>query len=234
LTKFTECPICEVRVKPENLASHLTRIHPRAKIDLDRMGEVLGPEDRGERRTAPISPFGIIMAVVIALIIVLSLFLVLTTQPETDGGIDVGTTGYIFTLPIAGGGGAEYSLPNPPGRYVLLEFMHPRCGGCQMFAETENLPAAHQELGTRVEFVSIATRLARLGEWTEQEILDFRAAYQHDWTYLMDSDGLVAAKYGYRGTPYLVLLDSSGKVVWTQFGGMTGDELIRVISGYLP
>jgi thiol-disulfide isomerase/thioredoxin len=119
------------------------------------------------------------------------------------------------------------------GDLVLLDFMTTTCLPCKKAIPT--LRAIQARYGLRgVELIGVACDSTGLAE---RRALAARYQREHELNYLLfcepgQDPGAVARRFGVTGYPTLVLLDSSGGVLWT---GHPNDaaELERIIDAAL-
>ena len=96
---------------------------------------------------------------------------------------------------------------------VVLEFWATWCGNCKQLEPA--MRAAMAKHGAQVKFVTIAVSvnqsLERVKAWQAQNKLAGEMLY--------DRKGLVSGAYDAPATSYVVVIDKSGKVVYTGVGG---------------
>jgi len=96
---------------------------------------------------------------------------------------------------------------------VLLEFWATWCGNCK--ALEPRMLAAHKKYGDQVAIFAIAVpinqTLARVQRYVEE--------HKYPFPMLWDKDGALAGEYEVPATSYVVVIDKSGKVVYTGSGG---------------
>lgn len=129
-----------------------------------------------------------------------------------DIGLEIGTRpgpAKVETL-----GGAPVDLAQYVGKKpVLLEFWATWCGNCAKLEP--HMLAMHRKYGDRVEFLGVAVTinqsLARVKAYVEK--------HQLPWVQLFDRKGEAGGAYDAPATSYVVVLDASGKVIYTGLGG---------------
>jgi thiol-disulfide isomerase/thioredoxin len=96
---------------------------------------------------------------------------------------------------------------------VLMEFWAFWCPNCKELEPS--LVALHKKYGSRVKFLSVAVSvnesLDRVKTYTE------RHGYRHQTVF--DANGEATEAYDVPATSYVVVIDKTGKVVYTGLGG---------------
>lgn len=110
--------------------------------------------------------------------------------------------------------GAPVDLAQYVGKKpVLLEFWATWCGSCATLEP--HMLAMHRKYGGQVEFLGVAVSInqsvARVKAYVEK--------HQLPWVQLFDRKGEAGAAYDAPSTSYVVVLDATGKVVYTGLGG---------------
>jgi thiol-disulfide isomerase/thioredoxin len=104
------------------------------------------------------------------------------------------------------------------GRYIgktpmLIEFWATWCGNCR-----ELMPAllnAEKKFGKKVKFVAIAVAINQ----SPEKVRRYLAAHPMPHDFYYDADGKAAGAFDAPATSYVVMLDKSGRVVYTGLGG---------------
>jgi thiol-disulfide isomerase/thioredoxin len=129
-----------------------------------------------------------------------------------DLGIDVGTKAPPVSVQSLDG------KDIPLGKYigktpVLIEFWATWCPNCRELMPT--LLDAEKKFGKQVKFMAIAVAINQ----SPEKVRRWLAAHPlpHDTYY--DLDGKAAGAFDAPATSYVVVLDKSGKVVYTGLGG---------------
>jgi thiol-disulfide isomerase/thioredoxin len=129
-----------------------------------------------------------------------------------DLGIDVGARAPIVTVQSLDG--KQISLGNYIGKTpVLIEFWATWCPNCRELMPT--LLAAEKKFGKRVKFVAIAVAINQ----SPERVRRWLAAHPLPHDTFFDVDGKAAGAFDAPATSYVVVLDKSGKVVYTGLGG---------------
>ena len=129
-----------------------------------------------------------------------------------DLGIDVGAKAPIVSVQSLDG--KQISLGNYIGKTpLLIEFWATWCPNCRELMPT--LLDAEKKFGKQVKFVAIAVAINQ----SPERVRRFLAAHPlpHDTFY--DLDGKAASAFDAPATSYVVVLDKSGRVVYTGLGG---------------
>ena len=127
-------------------------------------------------------------------------------------GLEVGTAAPAAALETLDGKPADLSqyVGKKP---VLMEFWATWCGNCHELEPA--LKALHAKYKDRVEFIGVAVSInqsvARVKAYVEKNKLP--------WTQLFDRKGNASGAYDAPATSYIVVLDATGKVVYTGLGG---------------
>lgn len=129
-----------------------------------------------------------------------------------DLGIEVGSTApaaKVHTLD-----GKEVDLAQYVGKTpVLMEFWATWCPNCKELEPT--LLAAAKKYGAQVKFVGVAVSVNQ----TPERVKAFVAKHNLPGDQYFDTKGNATGAYDVPATSYVVVLDKSGKVVYTGLGG---------------
>ena len=136
-------------------------------------------------------------------------------SPVAAGAQDVGESAPAFVLPATTG--EEIALETYRGQYVVLEWMNFRCRSVDRLYKSRHMPALQDafrnEGGVWLSIISEAegrqgqTEVSRIRRQVEK-----RGGQQN--AVLLDVSGEVALKYGASMSPFMVLIDPSGKVLY--------------------
>ncbi len=96
---------------------------------------------------------------------------------------------------------------------VLLEFWATWCSNCRELMPT--LAAAEKKFGKKVKFVVLAVAINQ----SPERVRKYVAAHPMSHDMLFDTEGKAAAEFDAPATSYVVILDKTGKVVYTGLGG---------------
>jgi thiol-disulfide isomerase/thioredoxin len=139
-------------------------------------------------------------------------FFIASPVVAQDLGIEVGARAPVVTVHALDG------KPIDLGQYIgktpmLIEFWATWCPNCR-----ELMPAlldVEKKYGKRVKFVALAVAINQ----SPERVRRFLAAHPlpHDTFY--DTDGKAAGAFDAPATSYVVVLDKTGKVVYTGLGG---------------
>ena len=139
-------------------------------------------------------------------------FLVAAPAIAQDLGIDVGARAPAVTVQALDG--KQIDLGKYIGKTpVLIEFWATWCPNCRELMPT--LLDAEKKFGKRVKFVAIAVAINQ----SPERVRRWLAAHPlpHDTFY--DVDGKAASAFDAPATSYVVVLDKTGRVVYTGLGG---------------
>jgi thiol-disulfide isomerase/thioredoxin len=139
-------------------------------------------------------------------------FLVARPVVAQDLGIEVGTRAPAVTVNALDGKSVDL------GQYIgktpmLIEFWATWCPNCRELMPT--LLDAERKYGKKVKFVALAVAINQ----SPERVRRFLAAHPlpHDTFY--DTEGKAAGAFDAPATSYVVVLDKTGKVVYTGLGG---------------
>jgi thiol-disulfide isomerase/thioredoxin len=135
-----------------------------------------------------------------------------TPAMAQDLGIDVGSTAPAVTVQALDG--KTVNLANYFGKTpVLIEFWATWCPNCKELMPT--LLDAERKYGSRVKFMAIAVAINQ----SPEKVRRWLAAHPlpHDTFY--DVEGKAAGAFDAPATSYVVVLDKTGRVVYTGLGG---------------
>ena len=129
-----------------------------------------------------------------------------------DLGIEVGAKAPVVSVQSLDGKQVDL------GRYIgktpmLIEFWATWCGNCR-----ELMPAllkAEKKYGKRVKFVALAVAINQ----SPEKVRRYLAAHPMPHDYYYDADGKAAGAFDAPATSYVVMLDKTGRVVYTGLGG---------------
>lgn len=148
----------------------------------------------------------------IAAAVVAAASLMSTPAWAQDLGIEVGARAPVVSVQSLDG------KPVDLGRYIgktpmLIEFWATWCGNCR-----ELMPAflnAEKKFGKKVKFVAIAVAINQ----SPERVRRYLAAHPMPHDFYYDADGKAAAAFDAPATSYVVMLDKTGRVVYTGLGG---------------
>ena len=129
-----------------------------------------------------------------------------------DIGLEIGTQAPTAKLETIDGKPADLAewVGKKP---VLMEFWATWCGNCEQLEP--NMKAMHAKYGSRVAFIGIGVSVNQ----TPARIKAYAERHQLPWTQLFDRKGEASGAYDAPATSYVVVLDATGKVVYTGLGG---------------
>ena len=129
-----------------------------------------------------------------------------------DLGIDVGATAPTVTVHALDG--KAVNLANYIGKTpMLIEFWATWCPNCRELMPT--LLDTEKKYGKRVKFLALAVAINQ----SPEKVRRWLAAHPLPHETLYDTDGKAAGAFDAPATSYVVVLDKTGKVVYTGLGG---------------
>ena len=142
----------------------------------------------------------------------LGLVVAATPLKAQDIGLELGTKpapAKVETLDGAPVDLAQYVGKKP----VLMEFWATWCGNCAKLEP--HMLAMHRKYGDKVEFLAVAVSINQ----SVSRVKAYVEKHQLPWTQLFDRKGEAGGAYDAPATSYVVVLDASGKVIYTGLGG---------------
>lgn len=134
------------------------------------------------------------------------------TARAQDAGIEVGAPApgaAVQTLD-----GAPFDLASlVGGQPLVLEFWAVWCPSCKQLEPA--LRALHARYGSRVRFAGVAVSANQ----SPALVRKYVAKYRLPWLQLYDARGKATGAYDVPATSYVVVIDRTGKVVYTGVGG---------------
>jgi thiol-disulfide isomerase/thioredoxin len=147
-----------------------------------------------------------------AAIVALGAILLSTTAQAQDGGIAVGT--HAPSAAVRSLDGKPVDLAGVVGTGpAVLEFWATWCPNCKELEPT--MAAAAKKYGERVRFVTVAVAINESIERVRKHV----AVHPLGGAVVYDADGNAASAYDAPATSFVVVIDRTGRVVYTGVGG---------------
>jgi thiol-disulfide isomerase/thioredoxin len=128
-----------------------------------------------------------------------------------DSGIPIGTQAPAAAVETLDG--APFDLSTYVGKGpVLLQFWATWCGNCK--ALEPQIEAAIQKYGAKMKFVAVAVSVNQ----SVARVKAYRDAHRMKQDIVYDHKGNAAGNYEAPATSFIVVVDASGKVVYTGVG----------------
>jgi len=233
MAKMKACPVCGQKVGIDKLESHVKKVHPKEKVDIDldeeEQKEVKEAKKAYKPSARPRGRWIVIIAAIVVVVVVLALVLI-------PRGLKVGDSPPDFTL-TDNATRLDWHLDNhlADAKPILLEFFHPQCSACISEVQTSSSPlkVLYNDYATTVEFVSIAITLEAEG-FTNPPTFDavntYITQYSTPWTYLVETSGTaVRDLYQVTATPTFYLIGTDGKIAYIHVGAGDLVELRNAI-----
>jgi thiol-disulfide isomerase/thioredoxin len=99
------------------------------------------------------------------------------------------------------------------GRPAVIEFWATWCGNCK--ALEPRLQAAQRKHGSTIAFVGVAVSMNQ----SVERVKRYTAEHLKGFTHFYDKKGDAVGEFDVPATSYVVVLDKTGKVVYTGLGG---------------
>ncbi|MBP2653400.1 MAG: resA [Firmicutes bacterium] len=139
---------------------------------------------------------------------------------QTETGVTVGKTVPQFTLD--GIDGKSISV-GAKGKTYVLNFWATWCPPCRdEIPELDKFALKHRN---DIQFYAINI------EEESKEVADFLKSNNYTFPVLIDKDGAVAETFHVTAIPTTLVVDSQGIIRYRTTGGVTGEELEKVIKG---
>jgi thiol-disulfide isomerase/thioredoxin len=148
----------------------------------------------------------------VAVAVVLAASSVVSPALAQDLGIEVGSKAPVVAVQSLDGKQVDL------GQYIgktpmLIEFWATWCANCRELMPT--LLEAEKKFGKKVKFVALAVAINQ----SPERVRRFIAAHPLPHETFYDTDGKAAGAFDAPATSYVVVLDKSGRVVYTGLGG---------------
>ena len=142
----------------------------------------------------------------------LAVTLIASTAAAQDSGIEIGKMAPAAAVQTLDGKAADLSqfIGKKP---VLMEFWATWCPNCRELEPT--MTAMHAKYGSKVSFVGVAVSVNEDAALVKKYV----AKHKLPWTQVYDAKGNATDKYDVPATSYVVVIDKTGKVVYTGVGG---------------
>jgi len=142
-----------------------------------------------------------------------------STAAAQDSGIEVGKMAPAAAMQTLDGKPVDLSEFIAKGP-VLLEFWAVWCPNCAELEPT--MKAMHAKYGTKVAFVGVAVSVNQSPALVKRYVDNHKLT----WTQVYDTKGKATDVYDVPATSYVVLIDKSGKIVYTGVGGKQDIEAV--------
>jgi len=150
--------------------------------------------------------------VVVAVLASMSAIVGAARTDAQDGGITLGSHAPSVEVRSLDGTNIDLSRVTGPGP-ALIEFWATWCPNCKELEPA--MAAAQSKYGSRVHFVTVAVSINESMERVQKHV----AAHTVPGTVVYDADGHAASAYDAPATSYVVVIDRTGRVVYTGVGG---------------
>jgi len=228
------CPVCGQNVVIERLQSHVRKVHPREKVDIEfdkeEQKEIKEAKKAYKPSTAPKGKWLIIVALLVIIAVILAF--VLVPRGLRVGDVPPG-------LELRDQYNNPWNLEDRKGaqRCVLLEFFHPECPACQWMANNTLVPF-YDRHSIEVEMVSIAITWSHSGWHNPPDYGDidtFRKNHPGtDWTFLADQGTTAKETYQVEETiPKCYLIGKDWKIAYIHEGTMEYSDFEAAIVPFL-
>jgi thiol-disulfide isomerase/thioredoxin len=144
--------------------------------------------------------------------IVAAMLIVSRTAASQDSGIEIGKMAPSAAVQTLDGKPSDLSqfIGKKP---VLMEFWATWCPNCRELEPT--MTAMHAKYKSKVTFVGVAVSVNEDAALVKKYV----AKHKLPWAQVYDAKGDATDKYDVPATSYVVVIDKTGKVVYTGVGG---------------
>jgi thiol-disulfide isomerase/thioredoxin len=141
-----------------------------------------------------------------------ALLLLATRAAQAQLGIDVGAKAPDVTVETLDGKPAQLGAAFA-GKPAVIEFWATWCANCKQLEPA--MTAALKKHGDKVAFVGVAVSVNQ----SPERVRRYTAEHLAGFTHFYDRKGDAVGDYDVPATSYVVVLDRTGKVVYTGVGG---------------
>ena len=146
-----------------------------------------------------------------------------TATPPVERGTSSGDVAPDFDLPTLSGEPERLTWADLRGAPTVLSFWVTWCGHCR--DQTPRLVAAHERYAeTGIQFIGVNIKEE------EAQVQSYVEAQAIPYPMLLDTEGIVGARYQVSGLPTTYFLDSEGHVVARHVGGLQTETLEQYIT----
>jgi peroxiredoxin len=143
--------------------------------------------------------------------------------------VTVGKAAPNFSLP--GSDGAEHSLSDFKGKFVVLEWLNPECPYVRKHYESGNMQALQKKYTEKgVVWLSVnSSAIGKQGHLTQETAKEFIADKKASPTsILLDPEGRVGKLLGASATPHMFVINPSGNLIYA--GAIDDNDSTRLSS----
>ena len=137
-------------------------------------------------------------------------------------------TGDAYNFSLTDTQGNEYMLSDLTGKKVYIKFWASWCSICLAgIEELKELDEAYKDNDDVLVLTMVAPGAS--GEMGTDKFKDWFASQEYEFTALLDSGGVVMRKYGIRGFPTSVFIDTEGNVADTRIGHVDNATIVSTL-----
>jgi|GEM_PF-253920 len=139
-----------------------------------------------------------------------------------SGGVADATNSITFGTPGACGAATELVRLPERGQPTFISLFATWCGSCE--AKMGPLAEVAPEFADTMQFVSVTNE--PIGQSTSAgDVLEWWDNHDGDWPLLHDEALNLTREIGAQGVPYSALFDADNRVIWSDSGYKSADEL---------
>lgn len=139
-------------------------------------------------------------------------------------------TGDAYNFSLTDTQGNSYMLSDLQGKKVYIKFWASWCSICLAgIEELKELDTAYKDNDDVLVLTMVAPGAS--GEMGTDKFKDWFSSQEYEFTALLDGGGVVMRKYGIRGFPTSVFIDTEGNVALTKIGHVDNAAIEDTLSG---
>jgi thiol-disulfide isomerase/thioredoxin len=200
--------------------------HRRRRKDTQRAAR-----KRDEERTAKAKHARHLVYLGVVVLVVAALLLAIVLSPTGGQGVNVGQEARDFVVTDVDGN--VFRLSDQRGKVVVVDWMGVRCPPCRVqMPELVRLDETYRARGLVMISIDMNDFGSVLAAENEDQARAFLAEFGATWPIALERTGL-ATRYGVIGIPTLMIVDTSGMIVFKVAGIHTFEDLSAVVEPLL-
>jgi len=219
------CKVCGANLKPENLESHMERVHPEGRLT-EESKQALQQRKRAKRQTRLTGVSRIALpAVGVAILLIVIYYLMAVYEEEPDPPPGWRLTDVQSDVVYDSDDYYEDGL-------TIVMFIHTKCYKCEDMAPILNDVLSKYEDRLSGMFSIGGYLFGTSNRDTRTTIADFQEEYDCQWPHLLDAKGTLKGEYG--ATDFFMLyLVKDNELVLEHAGKMSQSKLEQQIDRFI-